>query len=254
MGAIIVTNVKQKCLALVAAAMFLPGIASAASIKTPKAVVEIFTSQGCHSCPPADKIVKKFSLSGDVLAISVHVDYWDYLGWKDVFAAKENTHRQYGYAKSMGESQVYTPQAVINGRDHVVGSRENAIKQIIENHASANTGLMIPINASVSDNSVGISIDGDQDINDATLYVVSMKKFESVEIERGENTGKTIEYHNIMTGMQPIGMIKPNGLNIEYPIADLKRNGHDRHAFILQSMDKNGNPGPILGAVYIEDL
>ena len=154
----------------------------------------------------------------------------------------------------MGESQVYTPQAVINGRDHVVGSRENAIKQIIENHASANTGLMVPINASVSDNSVGISIDGDQDINDATLYVVSMKKFESVEIERGENTGKTIEYHNIMTGMQPIGMIKPNGLNIEYPIADLKRNGHDRHAFILQSMDKNGNPGPILGAVYIEDL
>ncbi len=248
------TNWKQQGLALIAATLFTTNIATAANVKTPKAVVEVFTSQGCHSCPPADKIVEKFSQEGDVLAISVHVDYWDYLGWKDIFASKENTLRQYGYARSMGESQVYTPQAVINGRDHVVGSRENAIMKTISKHNSLNQGLTVPINASVNENSIGISIDADARVGDATLYVISMKKSQAVDIKRGENTGKTIKYHNIMSAMQPIGMIKPNGLNIEYPIADLKRQGHDRYAFILQSMDKGGNPGPILGAVYIEDF
>jgi len=249
-----VVKFKQNGLAFLAAALFTFSAAEAANIKTPNAVVEVFTSQGCHSCPPADKIVEKFSLKGDILAISVHVDYWDYLGWKDIFASKENTLRQYGYARSMGESQVYTPQAVINGRDHVVGSRENSIHQVIKNHNGFNKGLTVPINAAINDNSIGISIDADSKVGDATLYVISMKKSESVEIKRGENTGKTIEYHNIMSDLQPIGMLKPNGLNIEYPVADLKKKGHDRYAFILQSMDGDGNPGPILGAVYITDL
>ncbi|MDJ0612068.1 MAG: DUF1223 domain-containing protein [Rhizobiaceae bacterium] len=244
----------QKSIMLLSAMMFSVNIADAASIKTPKAVVEVFTSQGCHSCPPADKIVEKYAKDGDILSISVHVDYWDYLGWKDVFASKGNTLRQYGYARSMRESQVYTPQAVINGRNHVVGSRESAIQQVISQHNARGIGLTVPINASVNDNSIGISIDAGANVGDATLYLVSLKKAASVDIKRGENTGKTIEYHNIMSDLQPLGMIKPEGLNIEYPISDLKRNGHDRFAFILQSMSDKGDPGPIIGAVYIEDL
>lgn len=228
--------------------------APVSGVSYPSTVVELFTSQGCSSCPPANGLVRDISGTEELLTLSYSVDYWDYLGWKDIFASKENTLRQYGYARSMGESQVYTPQAVINGRDHVVGSRENAIMKTISKHNSLNQGLTVPINASVNENSIGISIDADARVGDATLYVISMKKSQAVDIKRGENTGKTIKYHNIMSAMQPIGMIKPNGLNIEYPIADLKRQGHDRYAFILQSMDKGGNPGPILGAVYIEDL
>lgn len=243
-----------KIAALAATSLLTANMAYAASVKTPKAVVEVFTSQGCHSCPPADKIVQKFSMDGDILAISVHVDYWDYLGWKDIFASKDNTSRQYGYAKSMGESQVYTPQAVINGRDHVVGSRESAIHQVIDKHDALSTGLSVPINANVDNNSIEISIDANSKIGEATLFVVSMKKSESVKIKRGENTGKTIEYHNILSAMQPIGMLKPSGLKIDYPIADQKAKGHDRYAFILQSTDRRGNPGAIIGAVYIEDL
>lgn len=229
-------------------------MAYAASVKTPKAVVEVFTSQGCHSCPPADEIVRKYSSTGDILAISIHVDYWDYLGWKDIFASKENTNRQYAYAKSMGERQVYTPQAVINGLNHVVGSREKAIQQVVQQHISSGNGLFVPIEASISESSVGISINAEANVGNATLYIVSLRKSAQVEIKRGENSGKTIEYHNIMADMQPIGMLKPSGLNIEYPLSDLKAKGYDRYAFILQSNDQNGNPGQIIGAIYIDDL
>ncbi len=80
-----------------------------AEIRHPKAVVEMFTSQGCHSCPPADRIMAKFAREDQILALSWHVDYWDYLGWKDTFASKSNTKRQYAYARSLEEQQVYTP-------------------------------------------------------------------------------------------------------------------------------------------------
>jgi len=100
------------------ASLLAAGGAMAGDVREPKGVVELFTSQGCSSCPPADATLGQLVAQGDVVALSYHVDYWNYLGWADTLSSKENTARQYGYAKTMGRSGVYTPQAVINGRDH----------------------------------------------------------------------------------------------------------------------------------------
>src|SRR5512140_911562 len=94
----------------------------------PRAVLELFTSQGCSSCPPADAVFASYAGRDDVIALSFHVDYWDYLGWNDTFASRENTDRQRSYAATRGDRQVYTPQIVVNGRDHVVGSDRLALE------------------------------------------------------------------------------------------------------------------------------
>ena len=104
--------------------MFAAGVAAGAApaLATTKAVIELFTSQGCSSCPPADALLGEYAKRDDVLALSFPVDYWDYLGWKDTLASHENTERQRAYAAARGDRQVYTPQVVVNGVEHMVGS------------------------------------------------------------------------------------------------------------------------------------
>ena len=226
----------------------------AATIKKPKAVVELFTSQGCSSCPPADRLLGEFSESGDVLAIGWHVDYWDYLGWKDSFASRQNTERQYKYAVTLKETQVYTPQAIINGRVHVVGSKKNRIVSAIDKLEAGQQGLTVPIEVSVDDQRVSFSVSGSSESQDAMVYILSMKRDETVAIDRGENGGKTLTYHNVMKEIRPVGMVKAEGLSMEYPLSELTRDEFDCHAIIVQRNDKAGNPSAILGAVLLEDL
>ena len=97
-------------------------------------VVELFTSQGCSSCPPADKLMHELAKRDDVIALALHVDYWDYIGWKDVFAQPEFTARQRAYARLGNRKMIYTPQMVINGRDHVVGSNPKDTNALISSH------------------------------------------------------------------------------------------------------------------------
>ena len=116
---------------MVAAAwMALAGVAAAGEA----VVVELFTSQGCSSCPPADRILGELAERDDVIALALHVDYWDYLGWKDEFASPQYTKRQRAYARAAGERTIYTPQMVIGGQDHVIGSRPMKVSQAIQKH------------------------------------------------------------------------------------------------------------------------
>ena len=117
----------------------------AEQIIKPKGVVELFTSQGCRSCPPADRAFEQLVRQGDVVALAYHVDYWNYLGWADTLASSENTERQYGYAKSFGRSGVYTPQAVLNGRDHLKGTDAVEINRRIDSMNGKGQGLVVPI-------------------------------------------------------------------------------------------------------------
>ncbi len=227
---------------------------SAAEITYPKAVVELFTSQGCYSCPPADKIIGEYSKGSEVLGLSWHVDYWDYLGWKDVFGSKSNTQRQYGYARALKERQVYTPQAVINGRTHTVGSNKGKIKTAMGILNSSKRGMIVPIKATMTDTSIKINIENSLDAADATLYMVFFNKEHKVKIKRGENGGKTLSYHNVVHASQALGMVKANGLEMEFPIAEMKRHGYDGCALILQKSDSAGNPAAIVGATVITDL
>ena len=107
----------------------------AEQIIKPKGVVELFTSQGCRSCPPADRAFEQLVRQGDVVALAYHVDYWNYLGWKDTFASPRNTERQRNYARTRGDGAIYTPQAVINGLTPVNGSSKEAIQSAIDETA-----------------------------------------------------------------------------------------------------------------------
>ena len=91
----------------------------------PKAVVELFTSQGCSSCPPADALLRRAGAAPDLIALAYHIDYWDYIGWPDSFGSKDNSDRQRAYAESWGSSRVFTPQLIVNGAEGVVGSRRD---------------------------------------------------------------------------------------------------------------------------------
>ena len=193
---------RRHALTLGAAALFTkPGIAGPAR----PVVVELFTSQGCSSCPPADAFLETLTGRPGVVAISYHVDYWDYLGWRDTLGSAEYSQRQYDYAKSRGDSDVYTPQLIINGVQHFVGSQTSKVSTGIT-EARANGAPWIDI--AMSDNKTDIMIDiaAGAPMNKATLWLMAYSPSISTEIKKGENAGKTIAYHNVVRKMVPAGM------------------------------------------------
>lgn len=224
----------------------------ASAADQPRGVVELFTSQGCSSCPPADKILSQYANDGDVLALSWHVDYWNYLGWKDTFSKAEFTDRQQRYAVSFRRRGIYTPQAVINGRDHAVGSRKGDIENLMRTYANSGKGLTVPIVVNRKPNKVNVTTQAS--IGDATLYVVYFDKERTVKIKRGENSGATITYHNVVRGISMIGMLKDGKLDVTLALKELKRMGADSCALILQKTTPAGTPGAIVGAAIIDDL
>ena len=228
--------------------------AYAATITHPKAVVEVFTSQGCYSCPPADKIIGDFAKTNEILAIGRHVTYWDYLGWKDTFGLEANTKHQYAYARSLRERQVYTPQAVVNGQTHTVGSNKGKILSEIDKLSSRSKGMVVPINVAIDSKNMNIKIADKGKAKGATLYVFSMKCHETVDIPRGENAGKKLTYHHILRKVHALAMVKKGGIDLQYPLSELKQDGNDCHALVLQTLDRQGNPSKIVGAAVVKDL
>lgn len=225
---------------------------SARAAERPIAVVELFTSQGCSSCPAADKILAEYAERKDVLALSFHVDYWNYLGWKDTFSRAEFTERQRRYAASFRRHGVYTPQAVVNGRTHAVGSRKKDIEALINEYVRNGKSLTVAVNARREDENVRVTTDADS--GDATLWVVYYDKKRSVKIERGENRGRVITYHNVVRDVSMLGMMKQGKLDVTLPLEEMRRKGFESCAIVLQQNTAAGTPGPILGATVIEDL
>lgn len=226
----------------------LPTFAAAGSSPV---VVELFTSQGCSSCPPADQLLGELSNNPNVIALTQAVDYWDYLGWKDENARKTHTERQQNYARARGDRRIYTPQMVINGRFHVVGSRRGEVEQGLKRGAH---GLSVGIATETTRDALKISVAGsssiDANVRNSTLYLVPYKKSVSVAIKRGENRGRTVTYHNVVSEMRPIGMWHGDAIAVELPIAELQKHGFDGCAVLLQA-DLKGLPGPIHGAAMV---
>lgn len=211
-----------------------------------KGVVELFTSQGCSSCPPADKLFKTYVDRPDVIALTLPVDYWDYLGWKDTFSNPRNSQRQRDYATRRGDGAVYTPQVVVNGRMHVVGTSKRDIDAAIET-LSRQQPLAVPVSM-VSDGGtlvikIGASEDGTS-IRDATVWLAVVQKKGEVEVGRGENTGRKLAYHNVVREMSPVGIW--NGLADEIRLSrkSVMWRQTDRCVVLVQ----HGTGGPILGA------
>lgn len=227
-------------------------LANAEERSRPLGVVELFTSQGCNSCPRADAYFGELAQSGDVVALAYHVDYWDYLGWRDTMGSPENTTRQYEYARSLGERAVYTPQAIVNGRVHMNGASRAKVGSALETMAKEGKGLIVDIKLEEGIDSVIIEAGKAPDgYGKANLVLVYFDPVTPVEIERGENAGKTITYWNAVSGVQSVGMWHGKPMRVEIPAMELKKRGAAGCAVLLQGIGKNGNPGPILGAAIV---
>jgi hypothetical protein len=243
---------KPRLLLRAAAAFLAMGAvpATAGDVDQPVGVVELFTSQGCSSCPPADAVLNDLARSGEVVALGYHVDYWDYLGWKDTLGRPENTARQNDYGKFFGSRSVYTPQAVINGRTHVNGAKREAVEGALARMKAAGDGLTIDIDITRSADSIMIDADGAPGgRGKAHLVLVYFDPTRPIVIERGENKGRTISYANPVTGVQTVGMWHGRPVRFEFPQSEVAKKGGC--AVLLQTVSADGLPGPILGAALI---
>jgi hypothetical protein len=187
--------------ALVAMAVLAAGPAAAAPADHP-AVVELFTSQGCSSCPPADALLAQIATRQDVIALALHVDYWDYIGWADTFGDPAYTTRQRSYARAMGENMVYTPQMIINGSSAIVGSDAEALVSAL----TADDEDAPVLRLSRSGGTLSIRADAAPDLSaPVRVMLVRYHPKAEVAIQRGENSGRTITYTNIVTSLTEIG-------------------------------------------------
>lgn len=218
-------------------------------VKQPEGVVELFTSQGCASCPPADAALKHLIDDGSIVALSYHVDYWNYLGWADTLASKENTARQYAYAKMFGRNGVYTPQAVLNGRDQVNGANLAGIKGRLMALSGANEGMKVPISAERKNDEIDISI-GEGD-GKANVVIVYFNRQKVVNVEKGENGGKMMSYWHAVRDIQTIGMWDGKSARFVLPASVLDQEKDSGCAVLLQRMKDAETPGAIVGAATL---
>lgn len=182
-------------------------------------VVELYTSQGCSSCPPADEMLHQLATRSDVIPLALHVDYWDYIGWADSFASPENTRRQQQYAHVAGARSIYTPQMIVGGADHVIGTKPMDVMNLIHSHSNNPTGARISLQR--SGNQLQITGTSQRVLRAGTMVqLIRYSPQETVNIRRGENAGKSLSYVNIVTDLRSVGEWSGNGaLNITVNIS-----------------------------------
>ncbi len=241
-----------------ALAVAVAGIAAAAPARADEAVrpvvVELFTSQGCSSCPPADAFLHELATREDVVALTWHVDIWDYLGWTDTLARREFSLRQQAYASAMPSRQVYTPQAVIMGSFDTVGSRQNEVTALID--AAMGEAMTRPVvSIAIDGEIVRVTVAGDPmglERNAAVIFIRKQAERE-VNIGQGENGGRIIRYANVVRQMIELGAY--DGNSVSFDIARREDIGeiYDGYAVLVQERRADGGPGRILGAAILED-
>lgn len=225
------------------------GALAGEAVKRPKAVVELFTSQGCNSCPPADALLSELAEEGEVVALSYHVDYWDYLGWRDTLASPDNTARQQEYNRAFGNRSVYTPQAIVNGRRQTNGAKRMKVEGEIMRMADSAEGMSVDVELSYSGDSLVIETGAAPDmVGDAQLVLVYFHPATRVAIERGKNGGRNFVYRNAVSGFHTVGTWNGQSSRLEMPISEISKKGAGGCAVLVQRMGENGLPGAILGA------
>jgi len=221
--------------------------AQPAASQAPKAVIELFTSQGCSSCPPADQLIGELAGRPDVIALSLPVDYWDYLGWKDTLAQPAFAARQRAYASGRGDKQVYTPQVIINGSKPIVGSDRAKIESVIAKQG--NTGAL-PVLVSVSEVNGAATVEiaaASGETHAAEVWLVPVARAREVAIGRGENRGRTITYVNVVRNMVKLGDWSGQAARFDVPLAIARSGDAEAYVVLLQVTD-DAKPGAILGA------
>jgi hypothetical protein len=226
------------------AALLILGQGALAQDRQGPVVVELFTSQGCSSCPPADAMLGELATRDDVIALALHVDYWDYIGWEDTFAMPEMTARQHGYAHAQGSTVVYTPQIIVGGQDHVVGVRPMAVADLIQAHL----GAPDPVSVSLTREGGGVALRAEAHMAPPrpamVVQIVTFSPHEEVQIERGERAGTVANHYNVVMSWQVVADwdgSAPFSARIE------PQNDQALVAIVQQA-----GQGPILGAARLD--
>lgn len=206
-------------------------------------VVELFTSQGCSSCPPADALLHDLAQRDDVIALAMHVDYWDYIGWKDSFATPALTQRQRDYARAGGRRMVYTPQMIINGQDHVVGTRVQDVHDLIARHERQ--APVMALEARREGDEMTIRATPARDVTGPlTVQLLRYRPSETVAIKRGENAGQTLNYTHVVTQIDVLREWDGRGV--------LEVTAEVSGALPAVVMVQGADHGPVLAAAYVE--
>ncbi|MEP7110830.1 MAG: DUF1223 domain-containing protein [Ferruginibacter sp.] len=182
------------------------------------AVVELFTSEGCSSCPPADKAIAELLArnTDNIYVLSYHVDYWNRLGWKDVFSKPEFSARQQQYAPHFSSEGVYTPQVIVNGATQFVGSDEGKLNDAISNNLKRDMSSDLSIRISQNNNAVSVSFDiNEQDVVLLNIAIVQLQA--ATNVKRGENSGRMLHHVNIVREFKTINAKGRGDITIEIP-------------------------------------
>ena len=217
----------------------------------PRAVIELFTSQGCSSCPPADKVIGDLAKDPNVIALSMPIDYWDYLGWKDTLADSRFSARQKAYSHMRGDRDVYTPQAVVNGSAHVIGSDRASIESAIKDTEKSAGVMSVPVTMTLTGKQINVSVAAAKSPTAARgeVWICSISKSVPISISRGENRGQEITYHNVVRNVLKVGDWNGSPGSWTVPLENISRDGVDAAAVYVQDGNRE-KPGPMLGAAY----
>lgn len=219
-------------------------------------LVELFTSQGCSSCPSADAFLKELAGQPDILALSFHVDYWDRLGWRDPFASAWNTRRQYAYREALGQPYVFTPQMVIDGTGQAVGSDRAAVGRLIDRHRHDTAAVVVGLERATSDQAAGDVVPGAARLVlpakpglAGRLTLFGYDREHGTEVRAGENTGRRLLNTNVVTLVEDWGPWSGEPVDRIRPLPDPKPG----RSYALVLVQEGGTPATrVLGAARLE--
>ena len=240
---------RRRCLAYAVVAACAATLSSPV-LAGPRAIVELFTSQGCSSCPAADTLLGELAADPSLIAISLPMDVWDYLGWKDTLADPRNTARWQAYSKSRGDGQRYTPQVVVNGAAHALGSDRSAIEKAIVKSRDIPAVMSVNVAASRAGDRLVIVMPDGTPAAAADVSVWALAKATTVMITRGENRGRTITYHNVVKRLVKLGPWTAATNRWSIPVSDLADPGIETAVVMVQSGTAK-MPSVVLGAALM---
>jgi hypothetical protein len=240
-------RVLRVCAFLAFAAALLPVAGAQAGAKRP-VVVELYTSQGCDSCPPADALLGQLATRKDVIALSMPITYWDMLGWKDTLASDSCTRRQKSYAQVMKRGGVYTPQMIVDGVTDVVGSRDALVNAAIAARQADEENVPVALTATKQSLHIVIGADDHADANaagGATIWLFRVQPWAKIVVGGGENGGRTLTYTNSVRDIHAVGLWNGHAVTLDLPRDVMSAQPHDTFAVVVQ---EGGGYGRIVGA------
>ena len=214
----------------------------------PRAVIELFTSQGCSSCPAADKLMSELHSDPSIIPLSLAIDYWDYLGWKDTLAIPGHTRRQRAYSQMRGDRDIYTPQAVVNGVAQAIGSDLRQIEDAVAQSYVNAAPLSVPLKVTVAGGRITVTVPPGDNEPPSEIWLCPVSGQVSIDVARGENRGHTMTYTNVVRRWIKLGTWDGKSeTTVTVPVDAVKFEGIDAFAVLVQGGTAE-QPGAIVGA------